>query len=379
MRILMSTAFFFEPPQAKIGTVGLAEQLSQRGHNVLVVSSAVEGASRVEVMPRGTKIVRQKVLYLKKIPLTIPIGTSFLQRTISRFSPDVIHAHESIFPTSATAAICARLYDVPFVLTLHGTISYSENSLLSFLSNSAESTFSTLTAKTADRVIILNEPLRARAKRLRVNDSKIIAIPNGVETSSSNDANAIRKTMKIEQGSFVVGFIGRLYPVKGLIFLSEAIKEVLKVDNSVVFVFIGGGPLSGLLENLAQQFPKNCVFLGYVKEARRIIPCFDVLVLPSLSEGLPTVLIEALASGVPSIATDIPENAAVIDNDKTGVLVKPANTQALTKAILSLRSKDLSTMKSNCIEVAKERYGWDTIIGRIERVYHDAIFDHNRN
>lgn len=378
MRILMSTPFFYEPPQAKIGTMRLAAQLALRGHSVLVVSSAVENASRLEVTREGVKIIRQRVLYLKNLPLTVPYGLNALQRAISDFSPDVIHAHESIFPTSTASVLCAKLYNIPFVLTLHGMISEKRHFMFSLLSRFAESTISSFTARAADRVIVLNEPLIARASRLGVKRSRIAVIPNGIEIEIDKSQGLTkRETMGIHKGSFVVGFIGRLYPIKGIAYLSEAIKEILKVDDSIVFVFAGDGPLRGLVESLVNQFPKNCIYKGYVSAASKMIPAFDVLILPSISEGLPTVLIEALASGVPAITTDIPENAAVIENNRTGVLVKPANAQSIFDAILYLRSKDLSAMKFNCIQVAKQRYKWDIILNRVEKLYQESIINHH--
>lgn len=369
----MTTPFFYEPPQAKIGTMRLASELVKAGNKVFVISSQIEGAPTFQIID-GIQILRLRVVYLKSIPITIPTGLKSIADAIQFFSPDVIHTHESIFPISFLSTIYAKKSRIPLIVTLHGRISGNGRFIVDLGSTLVEWSLSRMVLRNAEKIILLNDPLIERTRALGISDSKTVVIPNGIDLKclSDHESSASRSEFKKSDAPFVVGFVGRLYPIKGISYLCAAIRKVVKKNRAIRFIFVGEGPLRTEVLQLAKEFPQNVSFLGYRKDANKIIAFFDILALPSISEGLPTVLIEALASGVPALASNIPENAAIIQDGVTGVLVPPKNSEAIANSILQLSTMNLSTMKQNCVNLARRHYSIDVTTNKVMKVYHDA-------
>lgn len=156
----------------------------------------------------------------------------------------------------------------------------------------------------------------------------------------------------------IVGSIGRMTRQKGYIYLIQAMPRILSEVPNVRFVFIGKGEL---LNDLRQYTVKMGVqdkvqFLGQCEEVLPLLKKMDLFVLPSLWEGLPTVVLESMACGVPVVATDIPGTRELIQSRITGWLVPPGNSRALGEAILeALKAPSLRLeMAKRAREAAKD-------------------------
>jgi len=165
--------------------------------------------------------------------------------------------------------------------------------------------------------------------------SKITVIPNGIDTNefkppSAQERLEARKKLSINSNAFVVIFAGRLEPAKGVEYLIDAWKTNSTPD--AVLLLIGKGYLeSGLRQRAASN--KSIRFEGWAADIKAYFAAADVFVLPSLAEGMPNALIEAMACGLACIGTTIGGTTDLIENGKTGILVPQGNSGALAAAL----------------------------------------------
>lgn len=172
--------------------------------------------------------------------------------------------------------------------------------------------------------------------------SKLFVIPNSV------DVETIDKTEQLPRGSlgsegYLVTYTGRLTRQKGVRYLLDAFRLVLSVVDARLLI-VGRGEEEGSLRSLATQYAISgkTSFLGYRADAVGIMKASDILVLPSLWEGMPNVVLEAMAGGVPVVATNVEGTSELITDGETGLLVEPRNPSQLAEAILRvLRDEEL--------------------------------------
>jgi glycosyltransferase involved in cell wall biosynthesis len=166
----------------------------------------------------------------------------------------------------------------------------------------------------------------------------VISVPNGIAVHRFAGATASLRKGLPEAGSLVVGMAARLVQAKGIATVLLAAREVLAVFPGTLFVFVGDGPdrVAFEAQAVALEIGSNVVFTGVRKDMPGVYRSFDIFLLPSLNEGLPMSLLEAMAAGVPVIATAVGGIPEVLNDRKTGLLVKPGDPGALSAAILLL-------------------------------------------
>jgi glycosyltransferase involved in cell wall biosynthesis len=201
-----------------------------------------------------------------------------------------------------------------------------------------------ITAGFKDIIVNNAESDRQQAMKLGIKPrEKIMTIYNGINIDNLDFLP--KEEAKIFLGvplGFAIGTIANFYPPKGLIYLVEAINLIL--DSDIKFVLIGDGQQRAEIENLIHKYKleEKLLLTGTIPEAYKYLKAFDVFVLPSIKEGFPWTLLEAMTAGVPVIATKVGAVPEVIENNHNGLLIEPANSEELAKAIKNLlKNKDL--------------------------------------
>ena len=202
-------------------------------------------------------------------------------------------------------------------------------------------------ARFSDALICVGESQRADAlKRGVAEAAKLVVVRNGIELPSGDPATienaraAARRTLNIAGDQLAVGMVARMAPQKGVGAFVKSAALILKKKPECVFFVIGGGPLEAevrarMAENNVS--PEQFRILGHRQDAPQLYPGFDVAVLSSLYEGLPYVLLEAMAWGVPIIATDVLGSRDVVADGQTGFLARvndPAHIAERTLLLL---------------------------------------------
>jgi len=335
----------------------LGAEIVSTGHRVKVVAPGDKDIPRQETM-NGVEIHRffymiphsqQRLTYGSGIPanlkksirakLQVPLFLiAFLKKALSVCSDcDVIHGHW--IASGLIGVVLKHLYGKPLVVTAHGSDIHGMNTKLG-------RNIVRIALKKADCIITVSEDLNLKLLSWGVDRDKIRVVPNGVNITDfpGCKVDTLRLRLDLSQDRKYVLFVGRLVPVKGVEFLLRAIPEIEQEIKNVSVILIGDGQETAFLRRLSVQLnvSKKVHFLGtqaHTKVAEFMAAC-DLLVLPSLSEGLPVTILEAMASGIPIVATNVGGIPELIKNGENGILVPPMDVPALSRAIVRLLTMD---------------------------------------
>ena len=193
-----------------------------------------------------------------------------------------------------------------------------------------------------DKVVAVSQKVSDSLRRARIAPEKISIIRNGVDVSSFPSGSEAYKADSGGGGKMRIGVVGRLVPEKGLRYFLLAAREIVETHPNTEVVVAGDGPQRPELESLVRDLgiAKQVIFLGVVDDMPRIYSSLDMVVMPSLDEGLPLVLLEALAAGKPVVATKVGGIPGLIIEGRTGLLVEPKDARALRDAVLRLMSDE---------------------------------------
>ncbi|TDI84430.1 MAG: glycosyltransferase [Caldithrix sp.] len=212
----------------------------------------------------------------------------------------------------------------------------------------------------------------------KIASKKIVIIHYGIDLSLFKSRNGFldkrkRSELGLPDHKIVIGTVARLEIQKGHRYLIAAAPEIINKFSNVVFVFAGDGTLRQELETQVNELglQENFRFLGFRKDVKELLFAFDVFVLPSLFEGLPNVILEAMASGRPIVATAVDGTPELIEHNETGLLVPPKSPHALQEQILNLLENEEkgSKLGRQAKEMAKQKFSFDQQFRKFEEVY----------
>jgi len=231
-----------------------------------------------------------------------------------------------------------------------------------------------------ERVICVSEDLRAECLRWGVRPERCIVIENAIDLSEYQrrlPPEEAKRRLGLDPAGLVIGNVGRLSPEKGLAGLVEATAQLLEEGQPVRLVLVGDGPERQELEALArrQGIADRVHLVGHQPDPRPWYEAMDLFVSNSRREGLPNVLLEAMALGVPVAATRIAGVARLIEPERTGLLVEPDDQAGLTDAIRRMLTdaelrRRLVQAGRNTVET---RYSFQSRMAKVAAVYDDLL------
>jgi glycosyltransferase involved in cell wall biosynthesis len=218
------------------------------------------------------------------------------------------------------------------------------------------------TMNVADAVLTVSNDLRRKAIAMGVSADKIIAIPNGCDTTIFALANRAesRRSLRITDNGIVILYVGRLDVKKGLRELVRAFAQLKSARSEARLIFVGDGPADKELTRLASELNVLDAFTIVPpcdsKDVARWMAASNLVTLPSYAEGCPNVVLEALSCGRPVVATSV---GAIPDlvNESSGMLIPPRDADALATALLSAVNRDWDY----AIIRATSRRSWDDV------------------
>lgn len=198
-----------------------------------------------------------------------------------------------------------------------------------------------ISLKRMDRVVAVSKAVKNDLKERGLRKEKIDLIYNGIKISSrisQFDTSYIRQQFGLSNDDFVIGTAGRLTTIKGHYYLIEAMPAILREIKTCTLLIAGDGPLQNNLTILIQKLnlSAHVKLIGYINDMDQFLSMIDIFALPSLSEGLPVSLLEALALGKPVLASAVGGIPEVITHYNEGVLIPPADTLSISKAIITI-------------------------------------------
>lgn len=313
----------------------LAEALVERGCAVHVIHSNRRidkfFSQRLAEMPR----VSRAALPLRTAPHPSDLSAwRFIRRYAREHGPfDVIHGHSS--KGGALARLAALGSPAAAIYTLHGLIMMDPLlpawKWLLYLSIEIGLSLGT------SRIIAVSPEESRAAKKLRLGNRRVITIPNGVGPAVLATREQARREMGAGERELVIGFIGRLVEQKAPEVLIEAFAQAVEFAPHARLALVGGGPLEPDLRLLSERIgvADKIIWLGE-RDARGVIAGFDLFALSSRKEGLPYVVLEAMAAGLPVVATSSSGVEILIDPGVSGLVVPPDDARAFGNALTSL-------------------------------------------
>ena len=251
---------------------------------------------------------------------------------------DILHTHR--YKENVLGSITAKLIGIPYVVrTVHGLpepfsgFNRAKMAVYRYVDDLAVTYI-------VDKVIAVSSDIE-RTLRRKYSGDIVRCIHNSVELSKLKaiaGRMTTRSQLQIPQGGKVIGSVGRLTSVKCIEDLLHAAAIICGERSNVTFLIAGDGPLRQSLEGLAKEWQiEQCIrFLGHREDVYDLINIMDIVVMPSAHEGLPTVLLEALAMGKPVVATRVGGIGEVVKQDELGILVEPKDPAQLAAACLLL-------------------------------------------
>jgi glycosyltransferase involved in cell wall biosynthesis len=257
----------------------------------------------------------------------------------------VVRTHK--YRASLYGRISAFLAHIPVVLSsIHGN--YRKDLRLE------RKIANKILARVTDRIIAVSESIKQDILKYdNIESSKVLVIRNGVDISKFDPERKfhdIRREFAISENDIIIGFIGRLVPAKGLEYLIDAFLHLEKEQKNIKLFITGEGSILDNLKGRSQRdsINKRIIFTGKRYDIPDILSGIDIFVMPSLAEGLPNSLLEAMAMGKPIIATSVGGIPEVIKNEINGILVSPRDLEGLVTAI-----KKLIANKNYASEIGK--------------------------
>ena len=273
------------------------------------------------------------------------------------------------------ARIASRIANVPVINTVAVVV---DNYDVMFLKKILYILCDRLTQRFVNKFIVVSQSLQEfLIKDHGIAPDKVTKIYNGIELDqykpNLGPSDKFRKEFLASEDELVVGSVGRLTYEKGHEFLLKSVPKVLESFPRTKFVLVGDGQLKLKLENLAKELEisQTCMFLGFRDDIPQVLSSFDVFVLPSIMEGHPIAILEAMAMAKPIVASDINGIREQIENRRTGLLVPPGDPQALAKAINQML-KDRNKARKMGMEARKrvdEMYDIKRQVALHEEVY----------
>ncbi|MFA4824266.1 MAG: glycosyltransferase family 4 protein [Methanoregula sp.] len=282
---------------------------------------------------------------------------------------DIIHAHSHLFFSTNVCVFARLLHSAPLIITNHGLISASTPAWLNTL---YKNTFSIATFKIADHIICYTGIEKENLEKLGIDPKKISVIHNGVDTTLF----APITSRKISDRKQIV-WVGRYVPGKGVEYLIEAFSRVKEKIPQAHLVLVGDGPEKAVVEakinNLRLQ--ASVTLISYLKntELPQIYNQSDVFVLPSLMEGVPRTLLEAMACKIPVITTDLPHLLDIVEG--AGLVVPSKNASLLANAMITILEGPLNAeaMGQCGREKIVKGYSWEDTVKKTLTLYQTII------
>lgn len=340
-------------------------------------------------------------------PLIDLLGLWEIIRLIKKGRPDILHLHSSKAGFSGTLA--AKIYNIlhspspklKVVYTVHGAVfeaafSYPARKFYLWLEKFG--------AYFKDKIICVSENDKKLWLKYRAApEEKLVVIHNGLDLNNLEflpKDEAREKLLNLPQPPFIkgeqggiftkgglgppdgevgrifIGTIANLYPEKGLPFLIQAADIIINQNQikNIIFAVIGEGMERKLLEEMIEKrrLKNNFILPGNIPEAAQYLKAFNIFVLPSVKEGLPYTILEAMAAGLPIVASYVGGIPEMVENEKNGFLVLPRNPEMLAARIIELfKNPELAERFAQMSKIKIRDFSLKKMVKETEQAYED--------
>ncbi|MHA1249017.1 MAG: glycosyltransferase family 4 protein, partial [Candidatus Helarchaeota archaeon] len=354
MKVIIIHPFY--PPHLGGGekhVENLAKELSERKINTIIITANIPKSSKItSVSPYLTIYRYDPIGPFKEVD---PIFFSYIKDLI-KTNADIIHVHGHMFFLSFATAFITKFINKPLILTLHnfGVGSNFLHRMVLWIRFIVESL---VIFKLSKKIIVLTKSQKDLLLKYGIQENKIVVIPNAINIEEleqyQEDSNEISKFLKkynLKDRTTLL-FVGRLMYQKGITYLIEAIRELVKDYPKLLLFIVGMGPEYEKLKEMIENFGlgKNVELLGYVSNdlLKFLYKNVSLVVIPSLFEGIPTVLLESMYFNKKIVISDLPELKEIIKNNIDALIIPPKNIGELVKSIKKIIDNEAQDLGKN--------------------------------
>lgn len=367
MKIAIVTSRF--PPQGEIGGIEIASQdIAKSFANMDNIVSVITSGNKISV----DRVQKNLIVYRAFCPKIKFFGNMIFWINIffilKKVNPDIVHCQtiQMGFPCFAYK----KIFKKPYIVWCHGFDVYFEWKFKKIISK--------IVFSIANAVVAITEDMKRELQKIY--KKEIFVIPNSVnlEKFKGHEKQELRKRYNILGSEKIILFAGVVRPVKGVKYLVEAFSAINKKIPELKLFIIGEGSEIENLKNFAieKNIEDKVIFKGKIdtRKVAEYMVLSDIFVLPSLSEGFPLVVLEAMAAGLPIVCTNVRGLPEIVEDNKNGFLVEPENSNQISEKMLLLFDKKelCEKMQKNNLEKAK-LYSLENTIKKIENIYLKAL------
>ena len=363
----------------EIAAYSLAVQMAKRGNEIDVFTTSIDSRNSLEIYP-NMRIHR----YATSFKIASANASFKLIYKPLNYGLDIIHAHSPIPYSDLPALFYAKRKNVPFVLTYQFD---GQETGGSFMRNTGVSVYNRFFINkvlgSAEVIIATTKSYADESTFLKHYKDKIVVIPNGInieEVTTTLTQEESRNRLGLPIESQIILFFGSLVPYKGPDILLKAFKIIKDEVPMVKLIFAGRGQMLHELRDLVRKFnlEDDVIFLGFVEEEEKPLyyKASDIFCLPSttMAESFGIVNLEAMASGIPIVGSNLGGIPDIVKDGENGLLAKPRNVQSLADALLHLlKNEDLKKRMGNKGLKRVKDYSWDKIAKETEQLYRSIL------
>jgi len=311
--------------------VSLASHLNREIYNPIVCCLNYKGRLAYKLEEEGISVIE-----LGKRPrFDLSIIPKFI-KVMRNNNSDIVHTH--LWTSDFWGRLAAKLAGVPTIIsTVHNVDSWKPKMFL---------VVDRILSYFTDKIIAVSDTVKYfYINNAKISAGKIKTIYNGIEVEKFSievDKNNKRQELGLDPHNKIIAVIGRLVEQKGHIYFLEYCRKLLDKYSDIQGLIVGDGPLRRKLEERSKilGISNRVIFAGIRNDIAEILKVIDILVVPSLYEGLPTIILEAMAAGIPVVATDVGGNSELLINGETGFIVPSKDSSALADSIEKLLKSD---------------------------------------
>jgi len=343
----------------------ISENLAQKGHMINVLTSD-RGLTKKNKKQSQRSLKNLRVSYLKSTEFAhTPIIFSLFTQLLRAPRSSIIHLHISQALTPEIVFLVSRLKKIPYIAHIH--LDVDRSGPFGFLLNPYKQILLKPVLQNASRIICLS-PLQKKqiTQKYNIPDNKIIVLPNGVGQSFFvKRGNEIKKIPTIL-------FVGRLVKQKNL---SRLVNAVSLMKTAAKIQIAGDGEDREKIINLVRRLRLTNIDLLGIKTGEELVDLYkeaDIFLLTSNKEGVPLVILEAMAAGLPIVAPDIQGVRELLDD--TAILIKEPTVKAYAAALDKLiGDRQVRLDISKKVQLKAREYSWDQLVNKLELIYGEAI------
>ena len=364
--------------------LSLTTGMRKRGHNVYIASSGGRLLSRFT--EEGIVYVPIPIKTKQEASPKIILSMFKLSALIKKKNIGLVHSNSRT--TQVLGCLLSKFFEVSHISTCHGFFK--------------KRFFRKVFPCWGEKVIAISESVKEHLiEDFKVDEGNIVVIHNGIDVNKFNppspngfgglsaetlvkadkipnpkSKSEIKKEFALGEG-LVVGIVARLSDVKGHIYLIEAMGNVLEKIPNAQLLIVGEGKMKEGLLRLVKSLgiEKSVFFIPEVDDTKDVLSVMDLFVMPSLKEGLGLSLMEAMASGLCVIGTDVGGIKSLIRDGYTGLLVRPKDTEQLSRAILELLGDEQKRkyLGQNAQTFISQNFSLEKMIRETEEVYLECL------